>query len=96
MPTDNLLLAEALKACRELAIKIPGDVALADFDEITWATLVQPAPIVISQPADEIGRAAMVQLLRRLQKSDQPFRQVILKGQLLVRESTKPGYRPAN
>jgi DNA-binding LacI/PurR family transcriptional regulator len=36
------------------------------------------------------SRAAMELLLRRLENPDQPYRQVILKGQLLARESTLP------
>lgn len=90
MTTNILLLTGALKACHELGINIPGDVALAGFDETIWTTLVQPALTVIAQPTDEIGRAAMELLLRRLENPDQPYRQVILKGQLLARESTLP------
>ena len=90
LTTNSLILAGALKACRELGLNIPGDVGLAGFYETTWATLVQPSLTVISQPTDEIGRAAMELLLRRLENPDQPYRQVILKGQLIARESTQP------
>ncbi len=88
--TNSLLLAGALKACRESELTIPDDIALAGFDETTWATLVQPTMTVIAQPTDEIGRTAMELLLKRIENPDLPYRQVILKGQLLSRESSAP------
>ena len=88
--TNSLLLAGALKACQESGLAIPGDVALVGFDETIWTTLVQPPLTVISQPTDEIGRTAMELLLKRIENPDLPFRQVILRGQLIIRDSSAP------
>jgi LacI family fructose operon transcriptional repressor len=89
LATNSLLLAGALKAIREAGLPIPEAIGLAGFDETTWTPLVEPPLTVIAQPTYEIGRMAMRMLLERLENPDLPYRQVILKGQLLVRRSTQ-------
>lgn len=86
--SNSLLLAGALKACRDSHMRIPADIALAGFDDAIWTTLVEPALTVIAQPTDEIGRTAVELLLKRIESPDGPFREVILKGRLIERESS--------
>jgi LacI family transcriptional regulator, fructose operon transcriptional repressor len=89
--TVNSLLAEgALQAIRERNLTIPDDIALVTFDETSWASLVQPAITLIAQPTYEIGKTAAELLLQRIADPSRPTRQVILKGQLLVRGSSAP------
>ena len=89
--TTNSLLAEgALQAIRERNLTIPDDIALVTFDETTWALLVQPAITLIAQPTYDIGKTATELLLQRIADPHRPTRQVILKGQLLVRGSSAP------
>jgi LacI family fructose operon transcriptional repressor len=89
--TINGLLAEgALQAIRERNLTIPDDIALVTFDETTWSSLVQPAITLIAQPTYEIGKTAAELLMQRIADPARPTRQVILKGQLLVRGSSAP------
>ncbi len=89
--TVNSLIAEgALQAIRERNLTIPDDIALVTFDETTWSSLVQPAITLISQPTYEMGKTAAELLIQRIADPDRPTRQVILKGQLLVRGSSAP------
>src|SRR5258708_18713916 len=90
LPTNSLLGAGALQAIRERDLSIPDDIALVTFDETTWAALVQPPITLIAQPTYEIGKTATELLLQRIADPDRPTRQVILKGQLLVRGSSTP------
>ncbi|HNB52188.1 MAG TPA: LacI family DNA-binding transcriptional regulator [Anaerolineales bacterium] len=90
LTSNGLLLAGAMKAIRELNLSIPDDLALVGFDDTTWATLVQPALTVIAQPTYEIGKTATELLFQRIAEPERPARQVILKGQLLVRGSSAP------
>lgn len=87
--SNSLLTAGALSALREAGVAIPDAVALVGFDETTWSTLVQPPITVIAQPTYEIGKTATELLIQRLQDPQRPPRQVILKGQLLARESSR-------
>src|SRR5438876_4851418 len=89
--TINGLIAEgALRAIRERNLTIPDDIALVTFDETTWSSLVQPAITLIAQPTYEIGKTAAELLMQRIADPARPTRQVILKGQLLVRGSSVP------
>jgi LacI family transcriptional regulator, fructose operon transcriptional repressor len=87
--TTNSLLAEgALQAIRERNLTIPDEIALVTFDDTTWASLVQPPLTLIAQPTYEIGQTAIDLLLQRIADPGRPTRQVILKGQLVVRGSS--------
>ena len=88
LTTNSLIAAGALQAIRERELIIPDDIALVTFDETTWAALVQPAITLIDQPTYEIGRTATELLLQRIADPDRPTRQVILKGQLVIRGSS--------
>ncbi|MFL5658007.1 MAG: LacI family DNA-binding transcriptional regulator [Ktedonobacteraceae bacterium] len=90
LTTNSLLGAGALQAIRERDLTVPDDLALVTFDETTWASLVQPPITLIAQPTHEIGKTATELLLQRIADPTRPTRQVILKGQLLVRESSTP------
>lgn len=88
--TNSLLAAGALQAIRERNLTIPTDIALVTFDETTWASLVQPPLTLITQPTYEIGKTATELLLQRIADPKRATRQVMMKGQLLVRGSTAP------
>lgn len=63
------------------------DFALVGFDDITEASLVQPALTTVSVTAKEIGRQAGELLLSRIQGYDGPPKHIILPPKLVVRES---------
>jgi LacI family fructose operon transcriptional repressor len=86
--TNSLLAAGAFQAIRERHLTIPDEIALVTFDETTWALLVEPAITLIAQPTYEIGKTAAELLLQRIANPARPTRQVILKGQLMVRGSS--------
>jgi LacI family fructose operon transcriptional repressor len=90
LTTNSLIGAGALQAIRERSLTIPGDIALVTFDETTWASLVEPPITLIAQPTYEIGKTATELLLQRVADPTRPTRQVILRGQLLVRGSSSP------
>ncbi|HEY1843261.1 MAG TPA: LacI family DNA-binding transcriptional regulator [Buttiauxella sp.] len=68
--------------------RVPGkDFALIGFDDVTEASLVQPALTTVSVAAKEIGRKAGELLLSRIQGNDEPPKRIILPPTLVVRES---------
>ena len=93
---NSLIAVGALQAIRERNLTIPDDIALVTFDETTWASLVQPAITLIDQPTYEIGKTAAELLLQRIADPGRPTRQVILKGQLIVRGSSAPRRHPVD
>jgi LacI family transcriptional regulator, fructose operon transcriptional repressor len=78
----------ALNAIAAAGLSIPGDVALAGFDETAWMRHAGPGITVISQPTYEMGKTAAELLFQRQITPDRPSREVVLQGQLIVRGST--------
>jgi len=85
--SNSLLAAGAFRALRESNKAIPEEIALASFDETTWAKLVVPALTVIEQPTYEIGRTAAELLIKRIADPTRSNREVILKAKLNIRQS---------
>jgi len=86
--SSGLILLGLTQALREANRKIPGDVAVAGFDDLPWTRLVDPGVTVIAQPTYDIGREAAELLLQRIADPDKPFRRVVLRGELVVRGSS--------
>lgn len=83
----NLMTIGALRALRELNIRIPDDIALAGFDDLPWADEFATPVTVISQPTYQIGQTAVEVLMRRLEKPHAPYVIHDLDTTLIVRAS---------
>lgn len=86
--SNGVMLMSILRALRSLNLQVPGDVALAGFDNNDWMELVGDGLTVIEQPVEEIGRTAMTMLLDRLDHPDGAVRRVVLTGRLVARGSS--------
>lgn len=56
----------------ELGLNMPGDIALASFDEMEWMRLVRPAITAVRQPVEELAECAWTMLGRRATDPDGP------------------------
>jgi len=88
--SNGVMLLSVLRALRGLQLDVPGDIALAGFDNNDWMEFVVGGLSVIEQPVEEIGRTAMTMLLDRLEHPDTPARRVVLAGRLITRGSSGP------
>lgn len=86
--SNGLFIAAALRLCRDRALSVPRDIALAGFDDEAWTSLVEPGITVIRQPVETFGREAMRLLQTRILDPDLPVRSVVLSGELVIRGST--------
>jgi DNA-binding LacI/PurR family transcriptional regulator len=84
---NNLMTLGALRALHEIGLRIPDEVALVGFDDMPWATSLNPPLTAVSQPAQEIGSSAAELLLDRIARPDQAIRHLILETKLVVRAS---------
>lgn len=85
--TNNLMTLGALRALHEMQVRIPGDLALVSFDDMPWATSLNPPLTAVAQPALEIGRSAAELLLARIADPHRPVRHMVLDSTLIVRAS---------
>jgi len=84
---NNLMTLGALRAIHESGLRIPTDLALVSFDDIPWATSLNPPLTAVAQPAYEIGGTAAGLLLRRIAEPERAVRHIVLETRLIVRAS---------
>jgi LacI family transcriptional regulator len=84
------LAVQVYHICRELGLRIPGDVKVISFSNMVTASLLNPSLTTIAQPAFAMGKEAATILFRRLEKKYivLPEDRVLLPARLEVRDST--------
>ncbi len=79
----------ALRAAHDAGLAIPGDVAIAGFDNLPMSAYTTPPLTTVEQPITEQGRLAAEFLIDRIEKRVKDGRRdVTLDCCLIVREST--------
>jgi LacI family transcriptional regulator len=84
---NNLMTLGALQALHEQGLQIPSDMAIVGFDDMPWATSLQPPLTAVSQPTYALGTTAATLLLERIKTPDRQPTHIALKTQLMVRAS---------
>jgi LacI family transcriptional regulator len=77
----------ALQAIRDAALRVPEDIALIGFDDISAAAYTFPPLSTVAQPVGELGREAVRLLIDRIEHPDQPSQQRWLEAQIVLRRS---------
>lgn len=87
--TTSVMGAGALKAIKEAGLRMPEDIALAMFDDVSFADMTDPPLTVVTQPTGEIGRLAAACLRDRM-RGEMPLqgREILVPPALIVRGST--------
>jgi LacI family transcriptional regulator len=86
---NNFIAIGALRALKELDIRVPEDIAVVAFDDIPLAFTIEPFLTVAAQPAREMGQRAASLLLERIKgESDHPCQQIILPTEMIIRTSS--------
>lgn len=94
-PTAIFALADSiavgtLHAAAHLGIRVPEELSVIGFDNISLASFVIPPLTTVAQPIYAIGESAVRILLRQLQQPDSEPETVTLNTELIVRDSTAP------
>ncbi len=77
----------AIKAAKKHGINVPEQLAVVGFDNIKISSIFEPELTTTDQPKFEIGQKAMDTLLKLMNSKNLSKRQIILKDELIVRES---------
>lgn len=85
---NDLLALGAMRACRDAGRRIPEDIAIIGFDDISLAAMVTPSLSSIHVDKYELGRLALMRLLSVLNHSENALEPLSLSLDLVVREST--------
>ena len=82
---NDMAAIGSLSALKQAGLRVPGDLSIVGFDDIPFASYVDPPLTTIHQPKDEMGRLAMRMLLDLLDHKQ--VANVVVPGKLIVRES---------
>jgi LacI family transcriptional regulator len=77
----------ALTALRAARLRVPADVAVTGFDDISAAHHVRPALTTVRQPMRELGERSVRMLLARISDPAAPRRSVVLPTETVIRRS---------
>jgi LacI family transcriptional regulator len=81
------LLPPALAAARSLGLRIPADLAVGAFDDHPYYELFEPPVTAVSQPIQDLGRAAADLLFALMDGRAPEALDVVLPTRLVVRRS---------
>jgi LacI family transcriptional regulator len=77
-----------VRALQDFGLRIPEDVSVIGFDDISAASFNNPRLTTIRQPLSNMGRIAAQSVLNRIHQSEQFRKEVTVEPELVVREST--------
>ena len=77
--------------CQELSLRIPQDIKIISFSNLSFASLLSPSLTTITPPAFEMGQEAATVLLNSFEKKKYQLtnRCIMLPSQIVERASTK-------
>lgn len=79
-----LMLMQAAQRC---GIRVPHDLAIVGFDDLSFAAHLSPPLTTVSQPRMDVGLRAGNQLINRIEGQGGPKKQIELPTSLIVRGS---------
>ena len=88
LAASDTTAAGALETLHSAGRRVPEDVAVIGFDDFPLAQRTTPRLTTVRQPIEAMGRAMVRLLLEEMEESAVAWRHVILRTELMVREST--------
>ncbi|HHV97413.1 MAG TPA: LacI family transcriptional regulator [Clostridiaceae bacterium] len=85
--SDSMAIG-AIRCFKENGMKVPGDISVIGFDDITYASMYDPMLTTVSQPQVELGCEAMELLLAQIRGDIKEPKSIFLDYELIIREST--------
>lgn len=84
---NNLLTLGALETLLTRGIKIPEEMAIIGFDDMYWATSLNPPLTAVRQHGFEMGRRAIELLFQRILNPTRLTANIIINTELMIRKS---------
>lgn len=88
---NDHIAAQLIRSFLGAGTRVPRDIRVVGIDDASYASLL-PVPLTtVRQPTREIGEMALRTMLDRIDRPKGPARELLLDGQLVVRESSGAG-----
>ena len=86
---NDIMALGVINTLKQKNIKIPGEIAVAGFDDSIFS-VTSPVPVTtVRQNVPEIAKKALEKLTQMIQKKERPSQNDIIPVELVARESTK-------
>ena len=84
----------AMRALREVGLKIPQDVSVIGYDDQPMAAFLDPPLTTIRQPIEAFGRSAAKLIIEAIHQPDLRPKVIELEPSLVIRETCAPLHNP--
>jgi LacI family transcriptional regulator len=85
--SNDIMAVGALRAIAARRLRVPDDIAVVGFDDITLALYTQPQLTTVMQPLREMGKLAIELLVARVNGDNRKPKKHRLKTKLIIRGS---------
>lgn len=85
---NNVMTIGALRAVKDLGVRIPTGLSLVGFDDHAFSEILDPPLTVVNRPMEEQGAIAMRLLMSRLSGATEGPKQIVLDTSIVLRGST--------
>lgn len=86
----------AIKALKNRGVKIPDEIMVAGFSDQPYSSLIEPSLTSLEHPTHEIGKEACKLIIDQIEKEEITPKTIILKGKLVIRDSTRKNKKPVH
>ncbi|WP_170134900.1 LacI family DNA-binding transcriptional regulator [Acuticoccus kandeliae] len=86
----DVIAFSAIAECRRLGLKVPEDLSLTGFDDVEYASLLDPPLTSVAVPAIEMGRHAAATIIRHLETGEAMHSAHYETEVILRRSTTRP------
>lgn len=87
--SSDEIAIEVMHALEDEGIDVPGEMSVAGFDDIPWATVIRPALTTVRQPTEGLARMAVKMLAERMENPARGIRHVALPVRLMERQTVR-------
>lgn len=92
---NDMIAMGVIQAARELGLSCPEEISIAGFDDLEFASLLNPSLTTVFQPGYQLGATAARLLLERVNGHAGPPSHIVLETELKIRESVAPPPTPS-
>jgi DNA-binding LacI/PurR family transcriptional regulator len=85
---SDVVAIGVMGAAFDLGFRIPEDISIVGFGDISFSSYLNPPLTTIHQPQREMGAVAARLLFERIENKKLPQRQILIEPNLVVRGST--------
>lgn len=93
---NDAIALSVLKVVQELGISVPQQLSITGFDNIEDSYMGELALTTVHVPKEMLGKKAVERLLNRKQHPDEPIVKLLLKSEIIYRESTALQVAPSS